>query len=143
MSRYPFIIHHSAFIILLCSAAVLAQDRCLRLTRLPALERPADKKVGGDQIWSRLRIEFKSDGSIGNIYSLIFGIDRKLDAMVRDAAKQIEFVPKRVGDQTITVKRDIDLGYSYSKGQWTITPGVGQCVTQTRSLDDGAENRLT
>ena len=133
MSRFPFIIHHSAFIICLLSMSVLAGRR---LTRLPALEWPADKKVGGDQIWSRLRIEFKSDGSIGNIYSLIFGIDRKLDALVRDAAKQIEFVPKRVGDQAITVKRDIDLGYSYSKGQWTITPGVGQCVTQTRSLHD-------
>ena len=139
MLRLPFII----FLLLFGSAAVLAQDRCLRLTRLPALERPADKKVGGDQIWSRLRIEFKSDGSIGNIYPLIFGIDRKLDLTVRDAAQRIEFVPKRVGDQAVTVKRDIDLGYSYSKGEWTIMPGVGQCVTQTRLLDDAAENRLT
>jgi hypothetical protein len=139
MLRYPFII----FLLLFASAAIPAQDRCLRLTRLPALERPTDKKVGGDQIWSRMRIEFKSDGSIGNVQPLVFGIDRKLDAVVRDAVKGIEFVPKRVGDQTVTVKRDIDLGYSYSSGQWTITPGVGQCVTQTRLLDDAAENRLT
>jgi hypothetical protein len=139
MARYLYII----FLLLFASGALLAQDRCLRLTSLPAPERPAERKVSGDQIWSRLRIEFKSDGSVGNIQPLIFGIDRKMDAQVREAAKLIEFIPKRVGDQTITVKRDIDYGYSYSKAAWTMTPGAGQCVTQTRSLDDAEENSLT
>src|SRR4051794_6431886 len=102
---------------LLASAAIPAQDPCLRLTRLPAPERPTEKKVGGDQIWSRMRIEFKSDGSVGDIQPVIFGIDKKLDVAVRNAVKRIEFVPKRVGDQTLTVRRDIDLGYTYSTGE--------------------------
>ena len=124
------------------SVAALAQDRCLRITRIPPPEKPAEKTIAGDQIWNKLRIEFKSDGSLGTIHPLASGLDRKVDTLVMDAARRIEFVPKRVGYQTVPVKRDIDYGYSFSKSEWTMTPGAGQCLTQTNLLDDSEENRL-
>ena len=131
-----------SILFLFASAAVFTQDRCLRITRLPAPEKPTEWNIKGDQIWSRLLVEFKSNGSVGTVQPLVFGIDRKLDALVRDAARRIEFIPKRIGDQTVTVRRDVYYGYTLSKAEWTMTPAVGDCLTQTKSLDDTSENRL-
>jgi hypothetical protein len=112
------------------------------ITKLPRPQRPSERIILADKISVGLLIEFKSDGKLGSVGPYAGGLDRKVDDLVLEAAKAIEFKPKQRNGKPETIERRVNYTYSYTTREWEISPEAGRCLTQSEQLTDAEEDLL-
>ncbi len=131
-------IHFLLFPILFLSTVVcLAQDTPLRVLELPKPELPAGYGTLDAQGTVRLKVEFLSNGQVGNIVALSKMPVANLTELAVESAKKIKFEPESRAGQKVITNRLIVYGYSWD-GFWK-APVVFSFADQTLQPKDSAQ----
>ena len=88
------------------------------ITKQPKPELPLDYGTLDAEGSVTLRVEFLADGKVGNI-DIVSGLTTSLTGLALDAAKKIEFIPRKIDGTSGGIRKVIQYSYSWH-GFWRV-----------------------